>query len=151
MVGNAAQLEEELRVVEELSVESLVTGLVETGGSDLHLKVGSAPATRVNGRLTYLEGYESLLPAGTEELLQSIIPEASAAEFEADGEADFSYAVSGVGRFRVNAFRQRGSVSIVMRFIPFGVPNFDDLKPAGGHPDARQGRTRDRPGYRHYR
>ncbi len=48
-------------------------------------------------------------------------------EFEESGEADFSYAVGGVGRFRVNAFRQRGSVSIVMRFIPFGVPKFEDL------------------------
>ena len=113
--------------MEELSIETLVTGLVETGGSDLHLKVGSAPATRVNGRLTYLEGYEALRPADTEGILEGIIPDTSAAEFEADGEADFSYAVSGVGRFRVNAFRQRGSISIVMRFIPFGVPEFDDL------------------------
>jgi len=47
--------------------------------------------------------------------------------FEEEGEADFSYAIAGVGRFRVNAFRQRGSISIVMRFIPFGIPKFEDL------------------------
>ncbi len=47
--------------------------------------------------------------------------------FEEEGEADFSYAVAGVGRFRVNAFMQRGAVFVVMRFIPFGVPKFEDL------------------------
>jgi twitching motility protein PilT len=77
--------------------------------------------------LNYLEGYEVLRPVDTEELLKGIIPEKLVEEFEEDGEADFSYAVHGVGRFRVNAFLQRGSVSLVMRFIPFGVPRFEDL------------------------
>lgn len=78
--------------------------------------------------LTYLEGYEEVLrPVDTEDILGEIIPEKLTGEFEAEGEADFSYAVDGVGRFRVNAFRQRGSVSIVMRFIPFGVPRLEDL------------------------
>jgi twitching motility protein PilT len=63
----------------------------------------------------------------TEEILEEIIPKKLVEEFEEEGEADFSYAVSGVGRFRVNALRQRGSISIVMRFIPFGVPRFEDL------------------------
>ncbi len=56
-----------------------------------------------------------------------MIPPNLTEEFDREGEADFSYSVEGVGRFRVNAFRQRGSVSIVMRFIPFGVPKFEDL------------------------
>lgn len=63
----------------------------------------------------------------TEEILEEIIPRKLVEEFEEKGEADFSYAVSRVGRFRVNAFRQRGSIFIVMRFIPFGVPRFEDL------------------------
>jgi len=60
-------------------------------------------------------------------MLRTIIPENLVGEFEEDGEADFSYAVQEVGRFRVNAFKQRGAVSIVMRFIPFGVPKLEDL------------------------
>jgi twitching motility protein PilT len=56
-----------------------------------------------------------------------MIPDHLVDEFEREGEADFSYAVPGVGRFRVNAFKQRGAVSIVMRFIPFGVPKLEDL------------------------
>jgi twitching motility protein PilT len=108
-------------------LEDMVDRMVEVGGSDLHLKVGSPPAVRVRGLLTPLEGYDVLRPEDTEGMLRQIIPENLLGEFERDGEADFSHAVAGTGRFRVNAFRQRGSVSIVMRFIPFGVPKFEDL------------------------
>jgi twitching motility protein PilT len=95
-------------VLRQLRIEDLVSRLVQLNGSDLHLKVGAA---RVRGLLEYLEGYEVLRPVDTEERLKGIIPKKLVEEFEEDGEADFSYAVQGVGRFRVNAFRQRGSVS----------------------------------------
>jgi twitching motility protein PilT len=114
-------------VLQQLRINDLVSRLVQQNGSDLHLKAGAPPAVRARGLLDYLEGYEVLRPVDTEELLKEIIPEKLVEEFEEDGEADFSYAVQGVGRFRVNAFRQRGSVSLVMRFIPFGVPRFEDL------------------------
>ena len=105
--------------------------LVEMGGSDLHLKVPAPPAMRAGGRLSYIDGQPPLRPEDTEALLRSIIPEALAAEFEADGEADFSLSLPGIGRFRVNAFTQRGSASIVMRYIPFGVPRFEELSLPG--------------------
>lgn len=114
-------------MLETKKVDDLVSKLVEAGGSDLHLKAGSVPATRVRGQLEYMEGYDALRPEDTEELLKEMLPDNLTEEFEQDGEADFSYAVAGVGRFRVNAFRQRGAVSIVMRFIPFGIPKFEDL------------------------
>jgi twitching motility protein PilT len=97
------------------------------GGSDLHLKVGAPPAVRVHDLLSYLEDCEVLRSVDTEEILEEITPEKHIGEFEEEGEAHFSYAIAGVGRFRVNAFRQRSSVSIVMRFIPFGVPKLEDL------------------------
>lgn len=108
-------------------IDTLVSKLVELEGSDLHLKVGSPPAIRTHGLLQHLEGQEVLRPVDTENIIRGIMSEKLLKEFEDDGEADFSYAVGGVGRFRVNAFRQRGSISIVMRFIPFGVPKFEDL------------------------
>jgi twitching motility protein PilT len=108
-------------------IDELAGRLVEVDGSDLHLKAGSPPAARVQGLLTHLDGYEELRPEDTEGVLREILPGNLVDEFERDGEADFSYSVAGVGRFRVNAFRQRGSVSIVMRLIPFGVPKFEDL------------------------
>lgn len=114
-------------MLEQARIDALVSELVRMEGSDLHLKVGAPPAVRVHGGLEHLESYEVLHPVDTEGILKEIIPEKLIEEFEEDGEADFSYAASGVSRFRVNAFRQRGSTSIVMRFIPFGVPRFEDL------------------------
>jgi twitching motility protein PilT len=108
-------------------MEDLTKRLLELGGSDLHLKVGTPPTVRVRGLLTDVEGYDALRPQDTEAFLKELIPDNLVGEFEHDGEADFSWAVTGVGRFRVNAFKQRGSVSIVMRFIPFGVPKLEDL------------------------
>jgi twitching motility protein PilT len=108
-------------------LDDLAERLLELNGSDLHLKVGTPPAVRVRGLLTHLEGYEPLRSADTDEILKGLIPDNLVGEFERDGEADFSHTVRGVGRFRVNAFKQRGSVSIAMRFIPFGVPKLEDL------------------------
>src|SRR5919202_2834624 len=90
-----------------VNIDELVSKLVRVEGSDLHLKVGVPPAIRVNGLLQPLEGYEPLRPEDTGEVLKQILPEKLAGEFEEEGEVDFSYEVRGLGRFRVNAFKQR--------------------------------------------
>ena len=108
-------------------IDELASKVVALSGSDLHLKVGAPPMIRIHGELGVLEGHEVLRSEDTEGILREIIPEKMIETFEEEGEADFSYAVSGVGRFRVNGFRQRGAISIVMRFIPFGIPRFEDL------------------------
>ena len=108
-------------------MDELVSRLVELGGSDLHLKVDAPPAVRVRGLLTYLDDYDALQPEDTAEIVKGIIPDNLVGEFERDGEADFSHAVAGIGRFRVNTFKQRGTISVVMRFIPLGVPRFEEL------------------------
>jgi twitching motility protein PilT len=110
-----------------VKIDELVSELVRVEGSDLHLKPGVPPGIRVNGLLRPLEGYEPLQPSDTEEVLKEILPQKLAGEFEEEGEVDFSYEVSGLGRFRVNAFRQRNLVSVAMRYIPLGVPRFDEL------------------------
>jgi len=107
-------------------LDDLVGLLVREEGSDLHLKAGSPPVIRVNGLLRPAEGYEVLGNSDTEAMLAGIIPGNLTDDFEQVGEADFSHD-TGFGRFRVNAFRQRGAVSIVMRFIPFEIPRFEDL------------------------
>src|SRR5918911_3949137 len=107
-------------------LEDLIGLLVREGGSDLHLKGGSPPVTRVQGLLPPVEGYGVLAPPDTEAFLEEILPEPLVEEFERVGEADFSYETED-GRFRVNAFRQRGAVSIAMRFIPFEIPEFETL------------------------
>ena len=102
--------------------------LVADEGSDLHLKVPSRPLARVHGILRPLEPYGPLMPPDTERVLREMLtdPEKLAA-FEHDHEVDFAYAVDGLARFRVNAFRQRGSISIVARVIPFNVRGVQEL------------------------
>jgi twitching motility protein PilT len=93
--------------------------LVSARGSDLHVKVGSTPRMRVDGRLVVMEG-----PVITSELAESLLAEVIRPdlyeEFQRRNEADFAYSLTGVGRFRVNAFRQRGSVGLVLRRVQEG-------------------------------
>jgi twitching motility protein PilT len=109
-------------------IESALRTLVEREGSDLHVKVGSPPMARIHGKLGPLIEMEELRPEQTEQALETILTdEKLRAEFRDVGEADFAYAIPGFSRFRVNAFRQRGSVSIACRAIPFSVRTIDDL------------------------
>jgi twitching motility protein PilT len=102
--------------------------LVHAGGSDLHLKVPSPPLIRAHGQLTPLPGGEPLTPEVTERVLRQILSDAARLdEFATEHEVDFAYAIEGLARFRVNAFRQRGSVSLVMRAIPILIRSVDDL------------------------
>jgi twitching motility protein PilT len=108
-------------------IDTALRALVEAGGSDLHIKVASPPIVRVNGELHSLDGYEPLKPEDTEKAFHDIAEVRSLTEFEEGGEADFSYAITDLARFRVNTFRQRGSISIVCRAIPFGIRSIVDL------------------------
>src|SRR5436309_128804 len=102
--------------------------VVRKEGSDLHLKVPSRPLARVHGRLEPIEEYEPLRPEDTDRVLREMLSdEDKLDEFDRDNEVDFSFAVEGLSRFRVNAFRQRGHVSIAARVIPFAVRTIDEL------------------------
>ncbi|MDQ3724447.1 MAG: type IV pilus twitching motility protein PilT [Actinomycetota bacterium] len=91
------------------------------------MKVGVPPTARMQGDLAPLEGYQSLRPEDTEKAFQDMAEVRSMTEFEECGEADFSYSVPGLSRFRVNAFKQRGSISIVCRAIPFEIRSVEEL------------------------
>jgi twitching motility protein PilT len=108
-------------------IDSALRTLIEREGSDLHVKVGVPPTARLHGELAPLEGYQPLTPADTEKAFQDMGEVRSLTEFEECGEADFSYSIKGLSRFRVNAFKQRGSISIVCRAIPFDIRSVDDL------------------------
>jgi twitching motility protein PilT len=111
-----------------LDVHRALHDLVRLEGSDLHLKVPSVPLMRVHGSLAPVPGGEPLRPEDTEGVLrQMLTDQGKLDEFDAEGEVDFAYAVEGLARFRVNAFRQRGSVSMVMRAIPFSIRTVDAL------------------------
>jgi len=99
--------------------------------SDLIFSPGRAPQIEVSGQLVELKfkGLERLTPQDTKLLAQDLMEnnEHAAGKLEADGSADLSYGISGVGRFRVNIFRQRGSCAVVMRVIPDVIPGFEEL------------------------
>ena len=111
------------------SLDDALHWIVENDGSDLHLKVKQHPLARVNGSLRQLHQWEPLSEEDTERVVREMLEEHEdkLAEFEVENEVDFSYAIPGLARFRVNAFRQRGTVSVVMRVIPFGVKTVSEL------------------------
>ncbi len=109
-----------------LDLHQLLQFTVEHRGSDLHVKVGSAPHVRVDGHLMATE-FEAVEPADTERMAFAILPKERAEEFLSTCEADFAYSVAGLRRFRVNAFRQRGSVGLVFRRVLPGTPSFEGL------------------------
>jgi twitching motility protein PilT len=99
------------------------------GGSDLHIKVPAQPMMRLNGELTAVPGTDKVMPDDALGVLRHITrdkPE-KYTEFEEVGEVDFAYPLPGVARFRVNAFTQRGSCSIVMRGIGMDIKTIDEL------------------------
>jgi len=104
----------------------LLRALVESGGSDLHCKVGSAPRVRVDGVLRQLTELE-LRPEDTEHFVREVLRADLIEEFARTNEADFAYGIEGVGRFRVNAFRQRGYAGLVFRRVSLGAIALDDL------------------------
>ncbi|NHC13351.1 type IV pilus twitching motility protein PilT [Motilibacter sp. E257] len=109
-----------------MSVVPFLVALCELGGSDLHCKVGSPPRVRIDGRLRRLAA-PALGPAETATMTAEVLSPAAAAEFERTNEADFAYSVSGLGRFRVNAFRSRGSIGLVFRRVGVGAVGLEDL------------------------
>jgi twitching motility protein PilT len=102
--------------------------LVHRRGSDLHLKVGSGPLFRVHGVLAVEEGAEPLGAEDTEGALRQLLTdEAKLSEFADEREVDFSYEIPDVARFRINAFQQRGVISMACRMIPNQISTIEEL------------------------
>jgi twitching motility protein PilT len=121
VAGGRRQWEEAM-----LDLTALLRTLAENSGSDLHLVAGSAPLIRVDGELMRLEG-KALTPEDTALIAHTIMPPDRREDLERRREADFAHSLTGVGRFRVNVFRQRGSISLVMRRVRTSSASFESL------------------------
>jgi twitching motility protein PilT len=109
-------------------VKSALEELVTKEGSDLHLKVGSSPLHRVRGDLSLDTSIAPLTHDDTEGALRTLLTdEVKLEEFTHEHEVDFSYEITGVARYRINAFRQRGLTSLVCRAIPHRISTIDEL------------------------
>ena len=104
----------------------LLRELVRCGGSDLHLSPGALPRLRIDGRLT-LAGGEPLAAEAVEAMVAAGIPDRQRALLEQGGEADYSFSLTGVARFRGNVFRCRGALAAVYRALPGEAPSLDAL------------------------
>jgi twitching motility protein PilT len=108
------------------SVEPFLRALVDLGGSDLHCKTGSPPRVRIDGRLRKLQA-RTLTAVDTEFMASEVLRDDLIEQFAHSNEADFAYSLPGVGRFRVNAFRARGSAGLVFRRVSVGAIELEDL------------------------
>src|SRR5271154_7039472 len=120
-------------VQRKIDTPQLIAAMLKARGhvSDLIFSPGRAPQIELSGQLVELKfkGLEHLTPQDTQLLARDLMAnnEHAIGKLERDGSTDLSYGVAGVGRFRVNIFRQRGSIAIVMRVIPDTIPGFEDL------------------------
>ena len=108
-------------------LKDLLQRSIEENASDVHFTVGKPPCYRIDGVLSAIEG-ERLMPDTLEELLLPIMEERHREELKRDGQTDFAYAIAGVGRFRVNVFKQSNCVAAALRLISNNIPSFEDLR-----------------------
>lgn len=111
----------------ELNIGTLTEILLKNKGSDIHIVAGSRPAIRVDGKIKFLEEYDILTPDITQNLAYNIMLERYRKIFEEKNAVDFSIGVANLGRFRVNVFRQRDSVSMVLRYLTSDIKDITEL------------------------
>ncbi len=109
-----------------MELKDLLEKMQKLNASDLHLKAGSPPVYRIDGKLVIEKG-DSLTPESLKAMAYQIMTPSKQEAFERQKEMDFAISVRGIGRFRVNIFLQRGSVAIAMRAIPFSIRRIEEL------------------------
>lgn len=108
-------------------IDDLLRLMIERGGSDLHITVGSPPGIRLRGEIVPVENMRALVPRDTMEMILNLLSEDQRRRFETELELDFAYSIPGVSRFRANVFQQRNSMGAVFRVIPIKIPTLEEL------------------------
>src|SRR5512137_184241 len=111
-----------------VNLRSLLEEMIERGASDLHITAGERAKMRVDGDIVNSRNDYQLNPKDTLQLAYSVLTENQKKKFETEDELDFSFGIQNLARFRGNAFKQRGCVSLVIRQIPFQVKTFEQLQ-----------------------
>ena len=108
-------------------IDELLKRVIDKGASDLHLMVQSPPLLRINGLLIPQEDILPLNPDDVDALLSQTVTKDQRNIFINEHELDSAYSVAGLGRFRINALKQRGSTSLAFRLVPYDIPTIDEL------------------------
>jgi twitching motility protein PilT len=111
-----------------MQINDLLKTMVDKRASDLHLRVGSPPMFRIFGKLSAIEGFAPMTIEDSETIYESITTPTHRKLFAENLELDCAYSASGIGRFRVNVLRQRGTLAFAIRMVPFAIPSIDALK-----------------------
>jgi twitching motility protein PilT len=114
------------RSLEEIHIDDLLRMVVEKGGSDLHLCVGVPPIIRIDGQLTPTP-FDRVTPQESQRLVYDILTDEHIQRFESQLELDMSYSLAKVSRFRVNVFKDKGTIASAFRVIPTRIPTLDEL------------------------
>src|SRR5581483_10723579 len=114
------------RIRAQMDVADLLRTMAERGASDLHLSAGNVPFIRVDGELLPM-AFAQLDADDTEDAAEALMPAHKRSEFTRTNEADFAYSLEGVGRFRVNVLRQRGTVALAIRLVASEGQTFEEL------------------------
>ena len=118
---------EETELKKPKSIEELLALVFKDGASDLHIVVGAPPRYRINGELRSIHGYDKLFAEDTERLLGSLLNDETKRLFDVEGDLDFAHSVKGVGRFRVNLYKQRSTWAGVFRALSSKIFTVKDL------------------------
>jgi twitching motility protein PilT len=111
-----------------MHIHQLLELMVEKGASDLHITVPSPPVLRIEGELVSQDNLPPVTPRDALSIFEQISTEEQREVFRRDLQLDFACSVPGLGRFRVNALQQRGSISLAFRFVPFRIPSIDEME-----------------------
>ncbi|MFH1639770.1 MAG: type IV pilus twitching motility protein PilT [Chloroflexota bacterium] len=110
-----------------MQIDEVLKLMIQRGASDLHLMALNPPILRVDGILEVLDNLPVLSVGDVETILEAITTEEQRSAFYRDLELDFAHSIFGLGRFRVNVMRQRGTLSMAFRLVPFDTPSIDEL------------------------
>ncbi|WAM33203.1 type IV pilus twitching motility protein PilT [Caldicellulosiruptor morganii] len=110
-----------------MHINEILTEAFLKNASDIHITPGVPPVFRIHGKLVKMEDEDNLTAEMVEEYVRQILTPEQFSKLEEVGELDFSYSIRGVSRFRVNAYKQRGSYSIAFRVITANIPAFESL------------------------
>jgi len=110
-----------------INIDELLKKAVNAGASDLHIKVGNAPIVRIDGALSFMPGEKRLTAEDTMNMAFSVMTPSQKEIFKKKNDLDISYSVPGLGRFRCNAYVQRGTVGVALRVIPMKILEIEQL------------------------
>lgn len=111
----------------ESLIDELLTGAYNAGASDIHLKAGSRPALRIDGRLVFVKDAPEFSAEELEGVIYSILNDRQREKFEREKELDLAYSIRDLSRFRVNIFQERGTIACALRSIPYAIRDFEEL------------------------